>query len=268
MLVVVVFALTLAVLVAGVLFVLVFIDVTAQGPLRSAVSATSEPAVPASPTARQINPPVASLAPQAASVSTVPRRESQTTSVAVNARLLFSRDARHVRVLVLLITVGGGAAFFVRSLMIPEAFGERGPYRAAALQQIANHPSTLTSDATCLKCHGEVQEERAESPHAAVACTHCHGNGHEHMAAAAKAETTPGFEIPPAAEWDGDFHTKLDLFVTQDRATCLSCHTKVVGMPESFRSINVAEHLEEQGAEEVSGKNVCFECHTGHSPGI
>ena len=97
---------------------------------------------------------------------------------------------------------------------------------------------------------------------------HCHGNGHEHIAAAIEAATSPGHAIPPAAEWDGDFHSKLDLFITQDRATCLSCHTSVVGMPSGFRSIDVAKHLEEQGAENVNDKNVCFECHTGHSPGI
>jgi hypothetical protein len=39
-------------------------------------------------------------------------------------------------------------------------------------------------------------------------------------------------------------------------------------MPEAFRSINVAEHLEEQGAEDIAGGNVCFECHEGHSPGL
>jgi len=113
-----------------------------------------------------------------------------------------------------------------------------------------------------------VQEERAESPHKAVLCMHCHGNGHAHMAAAMIAADTPGHEIPPAGEWDGSFRTKMDLFITQDRATCLSCHTSVVGMPSSFRSIDVDQHLEEQGAENVSDRNVCFECHTGHSPGI
>ncbi len=190
------------------------------------------------------------------------------TDFKVSSRLLWSRHTRHVRVLIFLITVGGASALFVRSQLVPKAFGDRGPYRAAALEQIAAQPSRLSSDSACLKCHSKVQEERAESPHKAVRCMHCHGNGHEHIAAAIQAAVTPGHVIPPAGEWDGDFHSKMDLFITQDRATCLSCHTSVVGMPSSFRSIDMAKHLEEQGAENVSDRNVCFECHTGHSPGI
>jgi len=272
MFVIIVLGVALAVLTACILFVLAFIDVAAQGPTGSECTGTSTPSRPETtlpaadcqpPTSRDVANVVASgyVAPR-------PRPASKTNTVAITTQMLFSRDARHLRVLVVLIAIGGVGAFFIRSLMIPEAFGKRGPYRAAALEQVASRPSMLQSDAACLKCHSDVQEERSESPHAAVGCMHCHGNGHEHMAAATKAESTSGFEIPPAQEWDGDFRTKLDLFITQDRATCLSCHTRVVGMPDTFRSINVAEHLEEQGAEEVNGKNVCFECHAGHSPGI
>jgi len=186
----------------------------------------------------------------------------------VNWKLIFSRNTRHLRILMLLIFTGGGGAFFVRSQMIPADYGQDGPFRHAALAQIAAHPSVLQSDTTCLKCHTNVEEERSESPHAAVRCLHCHGNGKQHIAEATKAAEFPEHAIPSAKKWDGDFRTHTDLFITHDRATCLSCHTSVVGMPESFLSINVAEHLEEQGAEEINSKNVCFECHEGHSPGL
>lgn len=186
----------------------------------------------------------------------------------MNLRRLFSRDTRHLRIVVFLIVVGGAGAMFVRSQLIPPDFGERGPYRAAALDEEAAHPLILQSDATCVKCHMDVHEERAESPHKAVRCLHCHGNGREHIAAAMAAEDSPDSVIPPAEEWDGDFQTGIDLFITQDRATCLACHLSVVGTPESFRSINVSEHLEEQGADEIESPNVCYECHDGHSPGL
>ena len=62
----------------------------------------------------------------------------------------------------------------------------------------------------------------------------------------------------------GDVRAYIDLFITQDRATCLVCHESMVGMPEGFKQINVAEHLEDMGAEEVKGRDVCFECHMGH----
>ncbi|MCA9044941.1 MAG: hypothetical protein KDA69_11510 [Planctomycetaceae bacterium] len=182
--------------------------------------------------------------------------------------LLFSRDARHLRIVVFLILLGGAGAFWVRQQLIPPTFGKDGPYRKAALEENESRPMRITTDATCLKCHESVHEERMESPHQAVACMHCHGMGHDHMAQALLAQDDPNHEIPEAAEWDGNFMTKLDLFVTQDRAICLSCHQRVVGMPASFRSIVVAEHLDEQGASEPNDKNVCFECHEGHSPGL
>jgi hypothetical protein len=30
----------------------------------------------------------------------------------------------------------------------------------------------------------------------------------------------------------------------------------------------VKSHLADQGAENIDSRDVCFECHTGHSPGI
>jgi len=274
MVVIVTLGLVSAVLATFVLFVLMFIEVAFKPPQASInrldvrKSGSSEPVVFAGHVTR---PPerIQQAAPVAAASSQpLPQVAHAESGIGMNSRLLLSRHTRHLRILVVLIVVGGAGAFLVRSQMIPEAYGDRGPYRSAALGQIAALPVRLTSDATCLKCHANVQEERAESPHQAVRCMHCHGNGHEHIAAATIAATSPDHAIAPAAEWDGDFHSKQDLFITQDRATCLSCHTSVVGMPSSFRSIDVGRHLEEQGAENVNDKNVCFECHTGHSPGI
>jgi len=186
----------------------------------------------------------------------------------MNWKLLFARDTRHLRILAALIIVGGVGAVLLRNHFVPASYGQHGPYRGAALQEIATRPSVLQTDATCLKCHENVQEERAESPHGAVRCTHCHGIGRNHVAQARQAAESPDHPIAPAEEWDGDFLTQIDLFITHDRAICLSCHEAVVGMPTDFRSINVAAHLEDQGAEEPKSRNVCFECHEGHSPGL
>ena len=274
MVVIVFLGLAFAVLAMLTIFVLMFVDVAfkppqaSSGQLRFGQADLSQPleftgqvALP-----REQMREVAAMAPP--SVQASPQGVRSEAGIAVNRHLLLSRHTRHLRVLLLLIIGGFASVFLIRSQLIPNAYGDRGPYRAGALDEIASQPSQLTSDSSCLKCHTSVQEERAESPHQAVRCMHCHGNGHEHMAAALIAADSPDHPIPPAGEWDGDFHTKMDLFKTQDRATCLSCHTSVVGMPESFRSIDVAQHLAEQGAENVNARNVCFECHSGHSPGI
>ncbi len=272
MLVIVFAGIAFGVLAMFAIFVLMFIDVVFKFPHASVNQQHCEHAEPRMPPVLSGNLVHAvvmeTISVAGSSSQPWPQVARPETGFTMNSRMLWSRHTRHLRVLVFLITVGGASALFVRSQLIPKAFGDRGPYRAGALEQIASQPSRLSTDSDCLKCHSKVQEERAESPHKAVQCMHCHGNGHEHIAAAMQAADDPGYVIPPAEEWDGSFHSKMDLFITQDRATCLSCHTSVVGMPSSFRSIDVAKHLEEQGAGDVNDKNVCFECHTGHSPGI
>jgi hypothetical protein len=186
----------------------------------------------------------------------------------MNWTLMFSRDTRHLRILAFLLLVSGAAAMGVRQQFVPASFGEYGPYSGDALRENLDRPMLVSSDAKCLKCHESVGEQRAESPHQTVACMHCHGLGDEHIKHAEMAALSSDHEIPAAVEWDGDFKTQVDFYISHDKASCLACHQKVVGMPDSFRSINVAEHLEEQRASEPMSKNVCFECHDGHSPGL
>lgn len=186
----------------------------------------------------------------------------------MSGRFSLLRDTRHLQGLLLVLLIVGGSVGYLRTEMVPETWGQRGPYRADALKVIASQPVGFPTDAQCLKCHDSVREERAESPHKSVACAHCHGHGHQHMAQAEKAATDGTTVVENASAWDRDFFTKQDLYITRDRATCLSCHERVVGMPATFRSIHVKSHLEEQGAENADSPEVCFECHTGHSPGI
>ena len=178
------------------------------------------------------------------------------------------RDTRHIQILTLLLIVAGVGAAAIRSQLIPKSFGQQGPYRSEALKRNSDLPQVLPSDASCVRCHQAVHDERAESPHQAVRCFHCHGTGHTHVAQAEKALTTPDSPVAAAAEWDRLFPSRIDLFKAKDRAICLSCHESVVGMPAGFRSIVVAEHLETQGAENTDHADVCFECHNGHSPGL
>ena len=170
----------------------------------------------------------------------------------------FLRDTGHLWILLFLIFAGGAGFLWARTKMIPESFGERGPYRADALDELADRPMVLQADRVCLECHAEVGEERAESLHKVVRCFHCHGVGREHVSSAHEGAESA------ADEWDGDFQTKIDLYITKDRATCLVCHEVHVGMPEGFKKINVAEHLGEMGAEEPASRETCFECHGPH----
>lgn len=183
----------------------------------------------------------------------------------MNRLVYFFRSTRHLIVpIALLVAVAVGFAAF-RARMVPETYGDQGAYRAAALDEIAARPSTVQSDHVCLECHTKVKEERAGTLHEAVRCFHCHGQGHEHVAQARKAKESPDVALAKAQEWDGNVLTKIDLFITKDRATCLSCHEAVVGMPKDFKKIHVETHLEEMGASDATSREACFECHGGHN---
>lgn len=180
----------------------------------------------------------------------------------------FFRDTRHIQILLLLLLIAGGGAAALRSQLIPKSFGQQGPFRAEALERNAGLRRVHPSDASCVRCHQAVHDERAESPHQAVRCFHCHGIGQEHIQQAEKALTSTASPVNPASEWDHLFPSRVDLFTTKNRAICLSCHESVVGMPANFRAIVVKEHLETQGAENPEHEDVCLECHNGHSPGL
>lgn len=186
----------------------------------------------------------------------------------MSERFSVIRDTRHLQLLFVLLMAAGVVAFYVRAQFVPKSFGERGPYRAEALDEIASLPHFLSSDASCIQCHQAVHDERKDSPHIAVLCMHCHGNGRQHMAQAIKAKESPELTLDRAKPWDNNFVTSIDLFITKDKAICLSCHQRVVGMPKTFRAIDPDKHLEEQGASDAASPEACFECHSGHSPGI
>ena len=180
----------------------------------------------------------------------------------------FFWEIRHLWILITLIATAGVGAVMVRNEMVPESYGELsdryGPYRADALEQIAAQPSMLIADKVCHECHQDVQKERAEAKHSTVLCIHCHGSSRDHVKQARAAAKDPSLKIAPAAKWDGDVFTKIDLYITKDRASCLVCHEKTIGMPEWFQKIDVAVHLEDMGAAEPMSRETCFECHAGH----
>lgn len=175
------------------------------------------------------------------------------------------RDTRHVWLLAGLILLAGFCFFTLRAELVPASFGQQGPYRADALREIAARPSRFHADAVCHQCHQEVEHERAESRHRAVRCVHCHGQATEHVVQSRAAAENPALKLPPLQPWDGQIPSHVDLFTSQDRKLCLACHEAALGMPADFKKIDVAAHLEEQGASEPTSAETCLECHGGHN---
>ena len=68
----------------------------------------------------------------------------------------FLRDSAHLWLLLILM-IGGAVGFvLVRARLVPASYGDTGPYRAQALDEIAARPSRWHADANCLECHQKV----------------------------------------------------------------------------------------------------------------
>ena len=106
---------------------------------------------------------------------------------------------RRLSVVVALLLV---AYFVARSVLVPATFGDRGHYRAAAVDSIEKLPIHYAGREACAMCHPQVVARKAASYHRGVACEVCHGPAVGHT-------TDPMGQKPPAP---------------RDRSFCPSCH--------------------------------------------
>ncbi len=128
------------------------------------------------------------------------------------------------------------AAFVVaRSLLVPETFGDEGPYRAAAVDTILAREIQYAGHQTCSTCHRGIAERRMASNHRGVVCETCHGPAASHASA-------PLDEKPPAP---------------RERGYCPLCHGYDPSRPTGFPQINPVSH---------NPLVPCMTCHDPHAP--
>jgi predicted CXXCH cytochrome family protein len=151
-------------------------------------------------------------------------------------RALFGHGEHLVRVAGLFLA--GIVAFVVlRSLLIPQGFGEYGHYRTGAIEDNRARPVAFAGRAACLDCHDDAAQAAKGGGHAGVRCEACHGP----LAAHAENPTEQKAEKPDA--------TPL----------CLRCHQASVARPATFPQKDRAEH---------AGDESCVTCHVAHRPAI
>lgn len=127
----------------------------------------------------------------------------------------------------------------IRSLVVPESFGEEGHYRAAALQEIVAQETKFVGSFSCGDCHAERVATYAKGKHGKFECEACHGTAGGHL-------TTVDIERVPLA-------------VNREHTACLQCHESIAGRPASQPQIDPVAHAEDNGFE-LEGA-VCLDCH-------
>lgn len=148
------------------------------------------------------------------------------------------RDYEHVLRVTVVFAVGLLAFLVVRSLFVPEDFGQQGFYRTGALAENRVRPIRYAGRDACSDCHGDIVESRKGSRHERIACESCHGPLAWHASGEAP-EKKP--ERPDT------------------RATCIRCHDARAGKPKAYPQVDVTNH---------SLEGPCTGCHQPHHPAV
>ena len=146
------------------------------------------------------------------------------------------KDAAHLIRLLLVVLVAMAAFAGLRSLLVPETFGEYGHFRGAVLEEIRERPIHFAGRETCASCHEEVVSTKAAGKHAVVGCEACHG------ALAKHAE-------------DPSIKPEKPNTVT----LCARCHERNSAKPARFPQVVTKEH---------NTGIACGDCHQPHKPNL
>ena len=149
---------------------------------------------------------------------------------------------RHITRLVTIIGLVVIGFIVVRSLLVPDSFGEYGHFRGANLEeQMALQPLYQGAD-HCKECHQTQYDDWQEGGHLTVTCEVCHGHWEIH---------------------NGNLET---MTAVNTGEACLICHLKLAGRPGDFSQIeSFAQHLKDQDASEEDAEG-CVDCHDPHAP--
>jgi hypothetical protein len=149
--------------------------------------------------------------------------------------------ARHVFRVLFVLLLAIVAIVLGRTLLVPKSYGMYGPYRFDNVAEQANaRPPLHGGMAACAECHKDRAKVHAGGSHKSVSCEICHA---------------------PLGKHVKDGAVFADMSVDHSFTLCERCHRKIVGRPEAFPQVVLAQHVQSR----LEGK-VCLECHDPHSP--
>lgn len=131
--------------------------------------------------------------------------------------------------------LAAAALVVARAVFVPPTFGDRGHYRAAAVDEVVAQPIQYAGREACADCHVDVADQHSRARHQTVACETCHG---------------------PAAAHAGDPSAQAPV-VPRERRFCPRCHGYDPSRPTGFPQIDPVLH---------NPLKPCVECHQPHAP--
>jgi len=124
----------------------------------------------------------------------------------------------------------------LRSILVPDTFGQYGHYRGDSLTDNALPEIHHSGQQACFDCHQDVEDLKQKDLHSTIHCETCHGPGQKHVLSMEAA----------------------DIIKPDSREFCGVCHEKNAAKRQStIVQIKISEHN--------VGKK-CIECHNPHQP--
>ena len=128
-----------------------------------------------------------------------------------------------------------GLWVLVKYLLTPESWGEIGPYRSKAVEEIADHQAKYIEMETCEMCHDSIAGMKNNGEHKLIQCETCHGPGYKHI----------------------DDPENNEMEIGEGREFCTTCHARNPARPDIIKQVDAIEHNKGE---------VCITCHNPHSP--
>jgi len=143
----------------------------------------------------------------------------------------------HLKRVIVLLVIALIAFIFIRSLIVPDSFGQYGWYRGESVIDNRNLQVGYAGSSSCGEenCHKTIYSIWVGSRHKAVNCEICHGPSNDHV---------NNVRIMPEP-------------ANESREYCGLCHFERAARPANFPQIDPETH----------GENLrCAYCHNPHKP--
>ena len=119
----------------------------------------------------------------------------------------------------------------IKRQMVPDTFGDYGHYRAASLQQNAEHDLAYAGRESCMECHQDIGELLEYDLHSEISCESCHNAGYLHS----QDPEMVRIDIPTGREFCGLCHSQnaarpdgvvfqVDMQIHNPDKNCIDCH--------------------------------------------
>jgi hypothetical protein len=168
------------------------------------------------------------------------------------------RHAGHFLRLLALVAIAAVGFLFVRSKVVPDDFGVKGPYRLSAVaDEAAREPRHLGSEA-CAECHDDIAAEWTAGKHKTPQCENCHGPGLMHIKKVSE-DSTAGYPDKILTQYENAINRSTGIH------ECRWCHLKTFERPSTLKSITSVEQHIASHKGTFSPESKCTDCHNPHT---